>query len=90
MWSLLCTLIIDAHEWRDVANFDLPSAYLHAEMSKDKRILMNLKFFFVIMCQVNPEYKKHVRYENGKKMYILVIREIHDCIESELLWYSLL
>ena len=43
------------------------------------------------MCQVNPEYKQHVRYEKIKKvLYILAIREIYGCIESQLLWYEIL
>ena len=42
------------------------------------------------MCQVKPEYEKHVRYENGRKvLYLLVIREIYGCIKSILLWYNL-
>ena len=52
---------------------------------------MKLRGDFVdIMCQVNPYYEQHVRYENGEKvLYILVIREIYGCIESALLWYNL-
>ena len=43
------------------------------------------------MCQVNPEYKQHVTYENEKKvLYRLVFREIYGCIEYALLWYLLL
>ena len=42
------------------------------------------------MCQVNPDYEQHVRYENGKKvLYLLVLRSIYGCINSALLWYNL-
>ena len=65
--SLLFTLIIDVYKGSDVATFDVSGAYLHSYMTKDKRILMKLRGDFVdIMCQVNPEYKQHVRYENVK------------------------
>ena len=43
-----------------------------------------------IVCKVNPEYKEHLRYENGKKvLYILVLRAIFGCIDSTLLLYIL-
>ena len=52
---------------------------------------MNFRWGFVgIMWQVNPEYKKHLRYENvNKVLYLLVIRVICGCIESAFLWYKL-
>ena len=36
------TLLIDAHEDRDVAIFDDPGAYLQAEMPKKKKYSSNL------------------------------------------------
>ena len=59
--------------------FDIPGEYLHTEITKERSILMNLWGNFVgILCQVNLEYKQHVKYENGKKvLYLLVIRDIY-------------
>ena len=53
---------------------------------------MNIIEDFVgIMCQVNPKYKQHVRYENRKEdFYLLFLRAIYDCIEHALLWYKIL
>ena len=34
--SLFTTLVIDAHEERDITTFEIPGAYLHAEMPVDK------------------------------------------------------
>ena len=69
---------------------DVPGAYLHVDMPNYKRVLMNFRFFFDIMCQVKPEYEQHVRYENGEKVLKLLLRrEIYGCIESALLWYNL-
>ena len=59
--AIIGTLLIDAHEGRDVAIFDVPGAYLQAEMPKEKKLLMKFRDEFVdIMCEVNPEFKKHV------------------------------
>jgi hypothetical protein len=89
--ALLATLMVDVYEGRDVATFDVPGAYLHAEMPKDKRVLMILRGEFVdIMCEVNPKYKKFVQEINGKKvLYLKVLRALYGCIESALLWYDL-
>ena len=43
----MSTLVIDAHEKRDVAIFDVPGAYLHAKFPKDKLVLMRLRDEFV-------------------------------------------
>ena len=41
------------------------------------------------MCEVNPDYKPYVQYDNGNKvLYVKVLREIYGCIESSLLWYN--
>ena len=46
--------------------------------------------FVDIMCEVNPEHKKNVVYENGKKvLYMEVLQAIYGCIESVLRWYEL-
>ena len=89
--GLLTTLAIDAHEKRDVAIFDVPGAYLHAEMPPDKQILLKLKGKFVdIMCDVNPEHKTNIIEEkNQKVLYLWVTRAIYGCIESAMLWYDL-
>jgi hypothetical protein len=61
-------MIIDTQEGRAVQTFDVPGAHLHADMPKDKRVLLKLTGEFVdAMCKVNPECIPHVRSENGKK-----------------------
>ena len=90
MEALLTTLAIDAKEKRDVAVFDVPSAYLHAEMPASKKVLIKLEDKFVdIMCQVNPRYLPYVRTENKKKvLYLRVLKALYGCIESAPLWYN--
>ena len=60
-------------------------------MPEGKLVLMRLVGNFVdIMCDVNPEHKKIVRYERGVKvLYVRVLRAIYGCLESALLWYNL-
>ena len=92
--SILTTLLIDAHEGRDVAIFDVPGAYLQADLNAgdDKeRVILKLTGDFVdIMCQVNPEHTVNVIYENGKKvLYMAILKAIYGCIESALRWYEL-
>ena len=89
--SLIATLVIDAMEKRDVAIFDVPVAYLHAEMPKDKRVLMKLRGIFVdIMCSVNSEYLPFVVIEKGEKvLYLRILQALYGCIGSALLWYDL-
>ena len=42
------------------------------------------------MCNINPEHKKNVTYENGKKvLYLEILMAIYGCIESALRWYEL-
>ena len=46
--------------------------------------------FVDIMCDVNPEFKQDVRYENGRKvLYVQINKVIYGMIESALLWYEL-
>ena len=64
-------MAIDAFEGRDTSTFDVPGAFLHAEMLEGKTILMRFKDEFVdIMCKVNSEHKKNVTNEKGKRFYM--------------------
>ena len=54
--ALFATLIIDVQEGRKVQAFDVPGAYLHAEIPKDEKIYMKFEGDF----EVNHEYRKNV------------------------------
>ena len=59
--AFIGTAVIDAVERRDVGTADVPGAYLHAELPKDKRVILKLTRIFVdIMCRANTEYKPYV------------------------------
>ena len=82
---------MDVFEGRDIAIFDIPGAYLHSEMPKDKIVLMKFRGQFAdIMSEVNLEHKNNIVFEKGKKvLYVRVVRAIYGCIESAMLWYNL-
>ena len=52
--------------------------------------MLRIRVEFVdIICEVNPEYKPYVKYENGKNvLYVKVLKDIYGCIDSDMLWYS--
>jgi len=89
--ALFATLIIDVHEGRKVQMFDVPGAYLHAEILKDEKVYMKFEGDFAdIMCEVNREYKKFVTIERGRRvLYVRVLKAIYGMIERALRWYDL-
>ena len=94
--SLMTTLMIAIHEGRKLISFDVPGAFLQAEMSEDKLVLLKFKGQFAeMMCEINPEHQMNIRYEVGrnekttKVLYMKVIRSIYGCIEAALQWYLL-
>jgi len=89
--ALMSLFIIFAYEKRKTAVFDVPGAYLHADMPEGKFALLKITGQFVdIVCEVNPEFKQGVRYENGRKvLYVRILKAIYGMIESALLWYEL-
>ena len=55
--SIMATLVIDAHEGRDIVIADVPGAYLHAKFPNEKKVILQMTDIFVdIMCEINEEY----------------------------------
>ena len=86
--SLMALLVVFAYEKRDVAVFDVPGAYLHADIPPDKFVLLKIEGQFVnIMVDVNHEFKEDVRFENGKKvLYVQILKALYGMIKCALLW----
>ena len=80
--GLLGVILVYAYEGRKVANFDVPGAYLHTDLPKDRFTLLLLRGKFVdIMCEINPEYKQHVRTKYGRKtLYICILKAMYGMI----------
>lgn len=89
--AIIATLLIDVYEAQKVAIFDIPGAYLHAEMPPEHRVLLKIKGQFVnIMCNVNEDFRKHVVIENRRKvLYLCILQALYRCIRLALLWYEL-
>ena len=80
--GVFTTLVIDEYEGREVSIYHVPGSYLHEDMPKDKKVLIKLRGTSVyIMCQINQEHMKNVRYDNGQKvLYMLVLFAIYGFI----------
>jgi len=86
----MALILINAFEKRDVEIFDVPGAYLFADLD-DKFVLLKIEGDFVkIMCDVNPVFVEDIVYENEKPvLYVQTLKALYGMIESALLWYSL-
>ena len=64
---------------------------MQTKMPDGKNVILIIRDNFVdILCEINPEYKEHIRIVNGRKiLYVKVLRAIYGCIESSMLWYNL-
>ena len=89
--ALMCILLINAFGGRDSAVFDVPGAYLHADIPDDKFAILRIEGEVVdFMCQMNEEYLPDVQYENGiKVLYVRILKALYGMIESALLWHML-
>ena len=89
MDALILSIIIDAHEQRNVATADVAGAYLKAFM--DNFVLIKFTGELVdILCKMNLEHTKFVTVENGvKTLYVQLVKAIYGCVKSALLWYNL-
>ena len=88
--SLMITLLIDAHEGRDIATADIVGAYLLAKL--DDFVIVKITGPTVdIMCQVNEKFKCFITMEKGKKaLYLQLTKALYGCMQSALLWYETL
>ena len=73
---IITTLLIGAYESRKHIAFDIPWAFLQAEMLDYE--LVSLRFKIVEMLgEINENYIQHIQYEKGKKvLYVKVIKAI--------------
>ena len=87
--ALMLSIIVDAHEGRDVATADVTGAYLKADM--DDFVVMKFMDDSVdILCEMNPLHKRFIAVEKGiKVLYVRLVKAIYGCVKSALLWYDL-
>ena len=84
----MITLLVDAHEHRNVATADMAGAYLLANM-KDFVLIKIARTAVDIMCKVNSSYKNYICIEKGQKsLYLQLTKALYGCMQSALLWYE--
>ncbi len=83
------TAVIDAHEGQDVACFDIPGAFLHAD--SDENITMVLKGRLAeLMVQVAPNlHRKYISMDRKGTaiLYVKMQKAIYGLLRSALLFY---
>jgi hypothetical protein len=88
--SVFITAVINAHEGRDVACFDTPGAFLHAESDED--ITMVLKGRLAeLMVQVAPNlYRKYITVDRKGLaiLYVKMQKALYGLLRSALLFYN--
>ncbi|KAL7570585.1 hypothetical protein ACA910_017636 [Epithemia clementina (nom. ined.)] len=92
--AILLTVIIDAHESRDVMIADIPNAFIQTPMpkaNKGERVIMKIRGSLVdMLVEMSPEiYHEHVVIEAGNKiLYVIVTKAIYGMLISALLFYK--
>ena len=86
--ALVLSIVVDAHENRDVATADVTGAYLKADM--DDFVIMKFTGASVdLICEMNPEHLPFVTIEHGTKvLYVKLEKAMYGCVKSALLWYN--
>ena len=88
---MLLTIMVDAHEDRDVGTADVAGAYLKTDMD-DFMIIMKFTGQSVdILCATCPLHIPFVIIENGVKvLYVRLKKAIYGCVKCAMfLWYVL-
>ena len=90
--GVLLIAVIEAHELRHIACFDIPGAFLHAKY-EDGDIFMLLKGKLAeLMTLVEPKlYHQHVLYDNEKGeaiLYVKMSKALYGMLKSALWFYK--
>ena len=90
MESVFITTVIDTHEGCNVACFDIPGAFLHADSNED--ITMVLKGRLAeLMVQVVPNlYRKYITVDRKGTaiLYVKMQKALYGLLRSALLFYN--
>ena len=88
--SVFLTAVVDAREYWDVACYDIPGAFLHAD--SDKSITMILKGRLTeLMVHVVPNlYCKYIMVDknNTPILYVKIQKALYGLLQSALLFYQ--
>ena len=84
------TLVIDVHEQRKAATYNIAGTYLHVNMDDFTIMKLEVEMVDMIVKMNSEKCSKYVRYERGKKVsYLRLLKALYGCIKYLLLWYNL-
>lgn len=85
----MLSIMIDAHEERDIATAIIVQAYLHADLGNFTLLKVEGESVDT-MCRVNEKYIRFVMCKIGKKvLYLRLLKALYECVKSALPWYKL-
>jgi hypothetical protein len=87
--SVFITAIINAHKGRNVTCFDIPGAFLHADVKEDITVVLKGRLV-ELMVQVVPNlYKKYitVNRKGTAIIYVKMQQVLYGLLRSALLFY---
>ncbi len=90
MESVFITAVIDTHEGRDVACFDIPGAFLHADVDKDITMVLEGRLA-ELMVQVVPNlHRKYITVDRMGTaiLYVKMQKALYGLLRSVLLFYN--
>ena len=88
--AIVCTLIIDALEGRDVAIADVAGAFLKAEMKEFVLVKLQGPAVEAILSANRERYERYVSNERGRKvLYVKLRKAMYGTLMAALLWYEL-
>ena len=88
--ALMLTILVEAHEARDVGIADVAGAYLKADMV-DFVIMKFTGASVDLLCLLNSEHEAFVVMEGkAKVLYVRLDKAMYGCVKSAFLWYDLL
>ncbi len=66
------TTVIDAHKWRNVACYDIPGAFLHADVEKDITMILKGRLAELMVKMAPNLYRKYITVDKKGTAIIYV------------------
>ena len=88
--AVFITAVIKAHEERDVACFNIPGAFLHADLDEDITMILKGKLAELIVKVAPNLFRKYnsVDWKGAVVLYIKMQKAIYGLLRSALLFYK--
>jgi hypothetical protein len=88
--AVFITAVIDAHEERDVTCFDIPGAFLHADLDKDITMILKGRLAKLMVIVVPNLYRKFISVDakGSAILYVKMQKAIYGLLRSALLFYK--